>query len=506
MDMSFIQIENLTFSYSDSLKPIFSRLNVRFDTDWRLALIGANGMGKSTLLDLLCGKLKAEGRISANVTFRRFPCKISDYNKTAYELSEEIAPDAEFWQIEREVNLLGLDGEIFYRPFKTLSGGERTKFLLAVLFAGEGFPLLDEPTDHLDLEGRRQLARYMRTKKGFLVVSHDRAFLDNCCDHILALTNTGTELVRGNYTVWREERDKKEANDAARKENLEKERVRLEKASKKLQKWADKSESAKWKQGNERDNADIDRGFVSARAAKIQKRSLAASERKENAVLGIKELLKEFSDREELKIFPEKYFKNELFRAENLTVKADGKIILPETNFKICAGERIALAGKNGAGKSTFLKLISGEIKDFGGILNISPKLKISYVPQIADYSGSLTEYANKYGIDESYFKAILSKFGFNERDFNRDMKFFSEGQKKKAALARSLCERAHLYVWDEPLNYLDIQAREQIARAVKSSDVSLLFTEHDEVFTNEIATSVYTLGSQIKNGENVID
>ncbi len=85
-------------------------------------------------------------------------------------------------------------------------------------------------------------------------------------------------------------------------------------------------------------------------------------------------------------------------------------------------------------------------------------------------------------------------------------MKFFSEGQKKKAALARSLCERAHLYVWDEPLNYLDIQAREQIARAVKSSDVSLLFTEHDEVFTNEIATSVYTLGSQIKNGENVID
>ncbi len=497
IDMSFIQLENLMFSYSDSLKPIFSGLNIRFDTDWKLALIGANGVGKTTFLELLCGKLKAtSGRISANVNFCRFPCKISDYNKTAYEISEEIAPEAEFWQIEREVNLLGLDAELFFRPFFTLSGGERTKFLLAVLFAGEGFPLLDEPTDHLDLEGRRKLAEYLKSKKGFLVVSHDRAFLDNCCDHILSITNTGTELVRGNYSVWRQERDKKEANDAARRENLERERARLERASEKLQRWADKSENAKWRQGGERDSSNIDRGFVSARAAKIQKRSIAAFERRENAERNIKELLKDFSDREELKIFSEKYFKSELFHSEQLSVTAEGKTILPPTDFVISSGERIAVCGKNGAGKSTFLKVVAGEIKDFSGTLNISPRLKISYVPQIADYAGSLSDYASLYGVDESYFKAILAKFGFDERDFSRDMRNFSEGQKKKAALARSLCERAHLYVWDEPLNYLDIQAREQLAQAVKSSNVSILFVEHDEAFITDVATSVYTVGS----------
>lgn len=491
--MSFIQIENLNFIYPDAVVPVFTDLNLRLDTEWKLGLVGRNGKGKTTLLNLLCGKLKGEGRISANLPFRYFPCAVSDIRKTAYELVEEIAPDTQLWEIQREISLLGLDDEILFRPFETLSGGERTKFMLAVLFACEGFPLLDEPTDHVDLEGRKQLAKYLSAKKGFLVVSHDRAFLDGCCDHILALTNTGAELVRGNYSVWRTERNKKEENERGRRETLEKERMRLGKSVLTMRAWADKSEQGKFRSGKA-DSSPIDRGFVGARAAKLQKRAGAVIARREKAAENIKELLKSIEETETLKLFPQPFRKTELLRIENVAVSFSEKPVFSGLNLTVSAGERIAVTGKNGAGKSVFLKLVTGEIAGCEGERYIPSGLKISYVPQLFEYSGLLSDYAREYGIDESYFKAILSKFGFDSKDFSRDMRYFSEGQKKKAALARSLCERAHLYIWDEPLNYLDITAREQLTDAVLASDISLLFVEHDLKFTEEIATRRLTL------------
>ncbi|MDE5896669.1 MAG: ATP-binding cassette domain-containing protein, partial [Clostridia bacterium] len=211
--MSYIQFDRVSFSYPDSLEPVFSDLTLRLDSDWKLGLAGRNGKGKTTLLKLLCGEVRGTGRITANLRFRRFPCDISDSAKPLFELAEEIALGAELWQVVREMSLLGLSEEFLSRPLNTLSGGERTKFLLAAAFAGEGYPLLDEPTDHLDEAGRKTLAGYLSDKRGFLVVSHDRAFLDGCCDHILSLNRTGAELVRGNYSVWREARDRAEQSD-----------------------------------------------------------------------------------------------------------------------------------------------------------------------------------------------------------------------------------------------------------------------------------------------------
>ena len=486
--MSIIQIENLNFSYPDALEPIFSDFNLRIDTDWKLGLIGKNGKGKTTLLNILEGKLKGAGRICSNVTFRRFPCVVSDTDKSVYEIAEKIAPETEFWQIQKEVSLMGLPDDILYRPFKTLSGGERTKFLLAVLFAGEGFPLLDEPTDHVDLDGRRHIAKYLSEKRGYIVVSHDRSFLDSCCDHIVALTSDGAELVRGNYSVWRSERDKREENERSRKQSLEKERVRLEKSAQAVKDWANKAERGKWR-GNSSDNSPIDRGFVSARAAKMQKRSNAVSARRESAEENIRLLLKNYEETEALKITPLPFFSARLFSISDLNVSFSDKFVLKNISLEMGEGERVAITGKNGSGKSVFLKIIAGEFSGFQGIRNISPQLKISYVPQIADYCGLLSDYAKEYSIDESYFKAILSKFGFENKDFSRDMKYFSEGQKKKAALARSLCERAHIYICDEPLNYLDISVREQLTQAVVSSVISLIFVEHDKFFVNSVAT-----------------
>lgn len=487
--MSCIQITNLNFSYAGSLAPVFNGFNMRLDTSWKLALVGDNGRGKTTLLKLLCGEIKGEGRIDADMTFRRFPFRVED----EYALSEEVIytalPDAELWKIKREFNLIGLDGEILYRPYITLSGGEKTKLQLAALFACEGFALIDEPTDHLDAEGRARLSDYLSGKEGFIVVSHDRTFLDGCCDHVLALEKTGQRLIRGNYSVYAGERKKREKEEATRREVLESERARLKASAARTAEWADKAERGKYAKSSSSGDKPMDRGFIGARAARVQKRAGAVTDRQAQAEEELKELLKGFTETENLTLFPEKFFRTRLVTLFDITVKVPSKTLFENLNLGIDEGERIAVTGGNGAGKSTLLKLICGEDVKFSGIRDISPRLKISYVPQTANYVGTLREYAKACSVDESYFKAILSKFNFNAKDFDRDMRLFSEGQKKKAALARSLCERANLYIWDEPLNYLDVSSREQLEEAILSSGATLLFVEHDASFVNNIAT-----------------
>ena len=485
--MSFIQISNLTFSYPGGLEPVFKDLDIRLDISWKLALVGDNGKGKTTLLKLLCGELKGTGAVSADLPFRRFPFKNVDEFKTAEEIIYEQIPDAELWKIRRELNLLGLDDEILYRSFNTLSGGEKTKLQLAAMFAGDGFALIDEPTDHLDYFGRARLSEYLSGKSGFIVVSHDRAFLDGCCDHVLALERTGEKLVRGNYSVYADEKRKREKEEEVRRGVLETERARLKKSAMRAAEWADKAEKGKFSKGGADKYAAVDRGFIGACAARMQKRANIVLNRRNAAEEELKELLKSFQEIETLTLFPEKFFRSRLVTLSGLSVKMPSKTLFKNLDFTIDEGERVAVTGGNGAGKSTLLKLICGEEIPFTGVKEISPRLKISYVPQTVDFDGTLKAYAGE--IDESYFKAILAKFGFNPRDFENNMKALSEGQKKKAALARSLCEKANLYVWDEPLNYLDVRSREQLEEAVLSSGATLLFVEHDAAFLDAVPT-----------------
>lgn len=490
--MSRIQITDLTFSYVGALMPVFENFNINLDTSWRLALVGDNGTGKTTLLKLLSGEEKGSGRIDCDYACRRFPFPKIDEEDIVENIIYENVPEAELWEIKREFNLLGLDADILYRKFKTLSGGERTKIQLAALFAGVGYPLIDEPTDHLDLLGRKRLSKYLSGKDGFLVVSHDRAFLDGCCDRVLALEKTGARLTRGNYSVYAEEKKKRDREDEIKRGVLETERVRLKAAAARTAEWADKAEKEKSSKGELADkHASLDRGFLSASAARVQKRANIISDRRLAAESELKELLKGYEEIENLTLFPEKFFRPQLVVLNGVTVKTPSKTLFKSLSFTVNEGERVALVGGNGSGKSTLLKLICGEYIPFTGVREASPRLKISYVPQTYNYSGTLKDYAKSYGVDESYFKAILSKFGFNRKDFESDMQNTSEGQKKKAALARSLCERANLYVWDEPLNYLDIRSREQLEKAILSSGATLLFVEHDSAFLSSVATKI---------------
>ena len=162
--MAQIQVSNLTFSYDGSPDIVLENVSFNIDTDWKLGLIGRNGKGKTTLLSLLLGKYEYEGSITTSTAFDYFPYQVDteEMEKTADELIEVWKPQVESWQVMIELNQIEMDAELLYRPFKTLSNGERTRIMLAVLFAGENeFLLIDEPTNHLDIHAREIVKKYL---------------------------------------------------------------------------------------------------------------------------------------------------------------------------------------------------------------------------------------------------------------------------------------------------------------------------------------------------------
>lgn len=216
--MSNLKISRLSFEYEDSNRYIFKNLNLDLDTDWKLGLIGRNGRGKTTFLNLLRGKYCGTGQIQGNASFSYYPVKIQNSkNITFYELQDQVA--FEQWKLERELTLMNLDPDLLWQPFNTLSGGEQTKILLALSFTDQdSFPLIDEPTNHLDETSRKQVAEYLNGHdQGYIVVSHDRDFLNQVTDHILAIENTAIHLYQGNYSTY--EVTKKRRDDFDREKN-----------------------------------------------------------------------------------------------------------------------------------------------------------------------------------------------------------------------------------------------------------------------------------------------
>ena len=217
--MAQIKINNVTFGYEGSYDNIFENLSFSVDTDWRLGFIGRNGKGKTTFLNLLLGRYKYQGSIHTSTAFDYFPYPVEerDGDKTADELMELWKPGIESWRVLCELPALGVEAELLYRPFRTLSFGERTKIMLAVLFSGENdFLLIDEPTNHLDKDAREIIKAYLARKKGFILVSHDRDLLDACVDHVLVLNRQSIEVQCGNFTSWWE--NKERADQKAKQE------------------------------------------------------------------------------------------------------------------------------------------------------------------------------------------------------------------------------------------------------------------------------------------------
>ena len=489
--MSVIDVSGLTFAYEGSPELIFDHVSFQFDTDWKLGFTGRNGRGKTTFLRLLQGKYPYSGTITASAAFEYFPYEAADLSRTGLEAVGEIAPEAEDWQIQRELGLLGLAEGVLEQPLSTLSNGERTKVLLAAMFLKENaFLLIDEPTNHLDLEGREKLAAYLSRKRGFLLVSHDRAFLDRCVDHILAINRTGIEVRRGDFSSWWEDRRRQDAFELARQEKLNRDISRLEESARRTSAWSDRTEKSKF--GLDKTGArTADRGFVGHRAAKLMQRSKAVQRRREAAVEEKRQLLRDLERQEALAVTPLPCRPGtRLAELRDVAVRYDGRTVCQGVTFEVLAGERIALQGANGCGKSSLLKLLLGEDIPHSGTVETMSGLVISYVSQSTDrLRGSLTDFARERGLDGTRFRTILRKLDFPREQFERDLAEYSSGQKKKVLLAASLCDQAHLYVWDEPLNFIDVISRMQVEELLLEHRPTLLFVEHDARFCDAVAT-----------------
>ena len=489
--MSMIQVSNLTFGYDGSLINIFENVSFQLDTDWKLGLIGRNGKGKTTFFKLLLGKYKYQGTISKNVEFDYFPFEVKNKKKMAIEIVQEIAPNVEDWEIIKELNLLNSEADIPYRDFELLSGGEQVKILLISLFLKENnFLLIDEPTNHLDMETRENLITYLYKKKGFIIVSHDRIFLDRIVDHIIAINNTNIEIQKGNFSSWQENKNRKDNFELVQNEKLKKDIHRLEIAAQNTSNWSDKIE--KTKNNTTNSGSKVDKGYIGHQSAKMMKRSKVMEKRIEKAIEEKSNLLNNIDRNDSLTIKPLENKKNPLIWIDNLQIKYDNKTIFTPISFEVNNGERVAIIGRNGIGKSSILKLLLGENITFQGNIKIANNLKISYVSQNTDdLKGTLKQFARDSEIDEGIFKAMLSKMGVSSIEFERDMSEFSEGQKKKVLIAKSITESANIYIWDEPLNYIDILTRIQIEEAIMKYKPTLIFVEHDETFVKDISTKI---------------
>lgn len=525
VSMSIININQLTFSYDTHHENIFENISFTLDTDWKLGLIGRNGRGKTTLLNLLQGKYEYKGNIVSSVNFEYFPFEVEGSGTTLEVVRNIIAPYTT-WEkqmeaciaegtelsletygdvleaymqhdgyiiedlIIKEINLLQVTQDVLARPFETLSNGERTKLMLAALFLKKNnFLLIDEPTNHLDQTGREIVAEYLNQKKGFILVSHDRLFLDNVIDHVLSINKQLIEVVKGNYSSWymnKQRRDQYEINENSK---LKKEISRLQTASRSTAGLSNAIEGGKIGQ------SVGDRGYIGHKSAKLMKRAKVIEGRQNRLIEEKEQLLKNIEQVETLKIHCEAYVKPVLIEARNIQINYGSRVICKHLNLRVEQGERVALKGSNGCGKSSLIKLITGEIEQIEGQLLKGSRLKISYVPQDTSFlKGDMKTFIHYNGVDESLFKSILRKLDFSREAFDKQLEELSGGQKKKVLIAKSLSEKAHLYIWDEPLNFIDVLSRQQIENLILSYEPTMIFVEHDQMFCGRIATKVLGL------------
>ncbi|MFW5446326.1 ribosomal protection-like ABC-F family protein [Aerococcus urinaeequi] len=496
--MTTIEIKNLTFGFDVQTTNLFEQTNLTIQSEWKLGLIGRNGRGKTTLLKLLMGEYTYSGKIEHQLNFTYFPQKVQDKTQLTYYVLQELS-DFEQWKIERELNLLQVDSDILWRPFHSLSGGEQTKVLLALLFVDDvNYPLIDEPTNHLDVMARQQVAAYLKAKKqGFIVVSHDRSFVDEVVDHVLSIEKSQLVLYQGDFSVYEEQKGLRDQFEQEQNVKLKKEIGRLKQTA---------AEKAEWSRGRERDKlgspnkpgsgAIYDTGAIGARAARTMKRSKAIVKRMEDQATEKEKLLKDMEYIEPLSMNYQVTHRKKLLTVQELQLSYGERKLFSPLTFDINQGDRLAIQGPNGSGKSSVIQHLLGIFQGEVTGEVIQPQgVTISYVRQnYEDNRGTLQEFAEEHHLSYQELLKNLWKLGVERKVFQNRIEEMSMGQRKRVELAKSLATPAELFIWDEPLNYLDVFNHKQLEEVIQLVQPTMLIVEHDRTFLNKVATKIIPL------------
>ncbi len=525
--MAKITITNMSYHYDDFYHPVYENINLLIKTDWKLGLIGRNGRGKTTLLKLLTGKLEPTGGdINIPAPIEYFPYK----NESSYTITMDIIKEnigglksleqkmdeiislndesrfdeyttlqdkyleLDGYEMEsrilKEMNDIGLDSSLLDQEFDTLSGGERTRVMLLILFLRrKAFVVMDEPTNHLDEAGKEAVITYLKKKKGFIVVSHDRGFLDEVIDHVISINKTDITVEQGNYSTWKENKDKKEEFELRTKEKLEEEIAQMERSAKTSRTWADIGNSQSYSHaGNGRANG----------VETYMKQAKRTESKMQDNIDKKKELLQNYEEVKALKINQSSEIEEKcLIRIKELTFKYPGsnKQIIKGFNFEVNQGERIWVKGVNGAGKSTLLKILNKEIQNeaiehVDGLkivmIGQDPQWKSGYIKDGFDTTVNNPVYNN--------FLELCDYFELPENFMERPIETYSSGELKKINMARALAQDNDILLLDEPLNYMDTYFSEQLETAILKYKPTMIFVEHDSYFGKKIATKTINL------------
>ncbi|MFJ8064005.1 ATP-binding cassette domain-containing protein [Psychrobacillus sp. NPDC096426] len=477
-----ILIKNMLFKYVSMIQPIFKNVNLNINENWKLGLVGRNGRGKTTFLKILLDELEYEGSIQSTLDFKYFPSyKDMHEDLTALEVLRKQNPYIDIWQIERELTYMDLSTDILYKKFNILSGGEQTKILLIELFLNENsFPLIDEPTNNLDVNGRKIVGQYLKKKKGFIVISHDESFLNQFVDHILAINKESMDLISGNVDTWKYEKANADMLSEEVNAKLQKEIKRLHDVSKQVSNW-----------GLKKENSTKD---ASARrsAAKQMKRAKAINKRTEAMIEEKENLIHNFENISELEMIVEQPRKQILF-FRDFSILRNGVPLFEPINIDIYPNDRFFIGGKNGSGKSTLLNFILGsEQLDTIGEYRIRLPEHLSILHQKiqkeVDYFSVLSRLSTKEAKEKYWY--LLYQLGIERSSFSaKSSKDWSSGEQKKVFLANALLGKNELFIWDEVTNYLDIFVINQLIDAIKKYQPTIIGVDHNEYYVNTIST-----------------
>ena len=519
-----IQVNNLVKSFEVGHN-VLDGVTFQIDQGERVGLLGKNGAGKTTLFKILTGELDCdEGTVTISPGHRmglisQIPVypegyTVDDVLRSAFgrlhaltaemeELAGRMAAGetdpailkrygslSERFEvfggydtdvaISKVANGLSISDDMRGRLFDQLSGGEKTRVNLGRLILEDtDILLLDEPTNHLDLHATEWLEAYIQKFRGTVVaISHDRYFLDRSVTRVIEIENGKAEFYSGNYSFYAVEKERRYQERMKQYEKEQAKIAQLEKSAEQLRMWAFQGMDKTYRRAISMERR-IERMRTTAKPTKARKMDarFTAAEFHGDEVLGIRSLSKSFGEK---KLF------------EGISLKVEG-------------GERIALLGDNGTGKSTLLKILLGEEEADTGKVRMGPTVRLGYLPQIIHFDHPERSLVDTMlydlGCSTQEARDRLAAFNFRGEDVFKPVSALSGGEQSRLRLCMLMDEKINLLILDEPTNHLDLSSREWIEEAVADYGGNLLFVSHDRYFINRFATRIWML----ENGQ-IID
>jgi ATP-binding cassette subfamily F protein 3 len=532
------QLRNVSLSFPD--KKILEDVSLTIYPGDRISLVGENGVGKTSLLCMLKGRLVPDsgevslsrgvrigyleqdfagmeedpGRTCMEVALGPFGPLIElekRIERLSFELGE--AGDrtsgllAELGEVQQRFEVLGgyefrartrstltglgLPDSLWERRVSELSAGQRVRLALArLLLEDHDLILFDEPTNHLDVPAREWLEGHLAgIDAAYIVASHDRYFLDAASSKVANIDRGRLTVYSGDYTAFRQRLEQAEEEGWHRYEKSRKLAKKLQRQAQDYQRWSDVGEKKK--------RGAADKGFVGHKAAKVMKRSLVARRRMEEALENAR-TEKPF-EKDAVKIEFGSSKGRSLVRAEELVVGyTEERPLTRELSFELSAGDRLAVLGPNGCGKTALLRTLLGEIPPLHGDVRLTPSSKVGYFDQdnrLVPPDVTALEAVLGTGRDETLIRTVMGRMGMRRETVNKCVARLSSGERAKVLLAGIILGENNLLVLDEPTNYLDIETQDVLLEALGDFPGGILFVSHDRYFVEEFATETLTPG-----------